>query len=165
MNIIRRQETKPAAPVTTSEWNPWSFMRAMMEWDPFREMAPVFPRMGRDFIFMPDFDVKENGGAYIFKADLPGIQEKDIEVSFTGNRLTVSGKREEEKREEKETFFSCERSYGSFSRSFTLPAGVDAGKAMADLKDGVLTITVPKKPEAQPKTIPVQGEKKQEKAA
>jgi HSP20 family protein len=66
-------------------------------------------------------------------------------------------KREEERREEKETYFSCERSYGSFSRSFTLPAGVDAEKATAALKDGVLTISVPKTPETQPRRIPVQA--------
>ncbi|KYF61951.1 hypothetical protein BE11_50145 [Sorangium cellulosum] len=129
----------------------------MMDWDPFREMAPLFPRVAREVLFAPDFDVKENGDAYVFKADLPGIQEKDVDVSFTGNRLTVSGKRENERREEKETYFSCERAYGSFSRTFTLPAGVDTEKAAANLKDGVLTITVPKTPEVQPRKIPIQA--------
>jgi HSP20 family protein len=78
-------------------------------------------------------------------------------VSLTGNRLTLTGKREEEKREEKDNYFSCERSYGSFSRTFTLPAGTDPDKASAELKDGVLTVTLPKKPEVQPKNIPVNG--------
>jgi HSP20 family protein len=93
----------------------------------------------------------------VFKADLPGMKEKDVEVSFTGNRLTLSGKREEEKREEKDNYFACERSSGSFSRSFTLPMGTDSHKATADLKEGVLTITVPKKAEVKPQKIPVNG--------
>jgi HSP20 family protein len=157
MNIIRRQENKPAPSGASSDSNPWNLMRAMLEWDPFREMVPMFSRSAREALFTPEFDVKESGNAYVFKADLPGIQEKDVDVSFTGNRLTVSGKREEERREEKETYYSFERSYGSFSRSFTLPAGVDAERATAALKDGVLTITVPKTPETQPRRIPVQA--------
>jgi HSP20 family protein len=88
---------------------------------------------------------------------LPGIKEKDIEISLTGNRLTLRGTREEEKREEKDTWFAVERSYGSFTRSFTLPAGADAEHANADLKDGVLTVSVPKRPEVQAKRIPVGG--------
>lgn len=157
MNILRRQEAKPAvpAPAATAEWSPWSLMRAMLEGDPFREMAPFFQRTGREMMYMPDFDVKETADAYVFKADVPGLAEKDVEVQLTGNRLTISGKREEEKKEEKETYYTVERSYGSFSRSFTLPAGVDAEKASADLKDGVLTVSVPKKPEVQPKKIAV----------
>jgi HSP20 family protein len=157
MNIIRRQENKPALSGASSDSSPWNLMRAMLEWDPFREMMPMLSRTGREGPFTPDFDVKECGNAYVFKADLPGIQEKDVDVSFTGNRLTVSGKREEERREEKETYYSFERSCGSFSRSFTLPAGVDPEKATAALKDGVLTISVPKTPETQPRRIPVQA--------
>lgn len=156
MNIVRRQESK-LAPQAQPEWNPASMLRDLMRWDPFREMAPLFPNQGRDALFMPDVDVKETPEAYIFKADLPGIAEEDIEVSLTGNRMTLSGKREEERREEKETYFACERSCGSFSRTFTLPAETEPDKARADLKNGVLTVSVPKKPEVQPKTIPVQG--------
>jgi HSP20 family protein len=128
-------------------------MREMMRWDPFREMGPMFtPDKGN---FMPDVDVKETEKAYVFKADVPGMKEKDIEVSFTGNRMTMTGKREEEHREEKGTYFTCERSYGSFTRTFTLPPGTDIEHANAEMKDGVLTITVPKAPEVQPKKIPV----------
>lgn len=155
MNIVRRPENKPAAPAQPAEWNPFAMLRDMMRWDPFREMTPLFPREGREIMFIPDVDVKETPEAYVFKADLPGIAEKDLEISLTGSRLTLSGKREEERREEKDTYFACERSYGSFTRSFTLPAGVDTERTRAELKDGVLTISVPKKPEVQPKKIPV----------
>jgi HSP20 family protein len=154
MNIVRRQEQK-AAPATVSEWDPFRMMREMMRWDPFREIGPFVSNDASKGLFMPDVDVKETENAYVFKADLPGMKEKDVEVSFTGNRLTLSGKRDEEKREERENYFACERSYGSFTRSFTLPAGTDTAGASADLKEGVLTITVPKKPEVKPQKIPV----------
>ena len=154
MNIIRRQEQKPS-PATTNEWDPFRMMREMVRWDPFREIGPFFSNEAGKGMFMPDVDVKETENAYVFKADLPGMKEKDVEVSFTGNRLTLSGKREEEKREEKDNYFTCERSCGSFTRSFTLPAGTDTQKAGAELKDGVLTITVPKMAEMKAQKIPV----------
>jgi HSP20 family protein len=76
-------------------------------------------------------------------------------VTVTGQRLTIAGKREAEKEEKTHTYYSCERSYGEFSRSFTLPDGVDMGSLQANLADGVLTVTVKKTPEAQPKKIAV----------
>lgn len=84
-----------------------------------------------------------------------GVRDEDLEISLTGNRLTVSGKREEEHRQEDERYYAYERSYGSFSRSFTLPEGGDVEHAQADMSNGVLTVTIPKKPEVQPKTIEV----------
>ena len=153
MNIIRRPEpARPNLPAA-AEWDPIRAMREMMRWDPFREMSPLFA--GEEGMFIPDVDVKETPEAYTFKADVPGLKEKDIEVSFTGNRLTLTGKREEERREEKATYFASERSYGAFTRTFTLPVGIDTEHATAEMKEGVLTITVPKVPEVQPKKIPV----------
>jgi HSP20 family protein len=153
MNIIRRREPAPANLPVPAEWDPFRAMRDMMHWDPFREMSPLFT--AEKGMYLPDVDVKETAGAYVFKADVPGMKEKDLEISFTGNRLTMSGKREEERREEKATYFASERSYGSFTRTFTLPVGTDVEHAVAEMKDGVLTITVPKVPEVQPKKIPV----------
>ena len=101
------------------------------------------------------FEVKETKEGYLFKADVPGIKDNDLTINLSGNRLTVSGKREEEKKQETETYFSFERSYGSFTRSFTLPEGIDGDKVHANLKDGVLSILVPKKPEAQPKKVAI----------
>jgi HSP20 family protein len=162
MNIIRRSAPAPLTPAT--EWDPFRAMREMMRWDPFQEMSPILAQ--EKVLFMPDVDVKETPNAYVFKADLPGMKEKDVEVSFTGNRVTMSGKREEERREEKATYFASERLYGAFTRTFTLPAGADTDHASAELKDGVLTISVPKAPSAQPRKIPVSGtaEKPQAKA-
>jgi HSP20 family protein len=138
-------------------WDPFRMMREMLRWDPFREMAPMAPMPGafaeRDWV--PAFEVRENKDGYVFKADLPGIKQEDIEVSLTGNRLTIAGKREHEKETKDDTFYTYERSYGSFSRAFTLPDGIDTEHLKSELKDGVLTIAVPKKPEAQAKKIPI----------
>jgi len=134
-------------------------MQELMRWDPFREMSR---RLGGDDLtgFVPNFDVKETKDAYIFKADLPGVKEGDTEISVTGNRLTISGQRQEEKKDEGDQYYAYERSYGSFSRSFTLPEGVDVDQVRAELKDGVLNVVVPKRPEVQPKKIPLKGTEK-----
>lgn len=85
------------------------------------------------------------------------MKEGDIEVTVTGNRLTITGHRSEETEEKTETYFSRERKYGSFSRSYTLPEGADLEHVHADLKAGVLTVAVPKLPEVQPRKIAVKS--------
>jgi HSP20 family protein len=144
-----------------SAWEPFRLMRDLFNWDPFAQMLPTGARLIEPVTFAPRFEVKETKDAYVFKADIPGIEEKDLEITLTGNRLTVSGKREAEQREEQDTYYAYERSYGTFSRSFTLPEGADSEHADADLKSGVLTLTVPKKPEHQPRKISLKaiGEK------
>ena len=150
-NLIRRTEQAPRLPTS---WDPVELMREMMSWDPFRpltsgtSMAPAFS---------PQFDVKETKDAYVFKADLPGIEESDLDLTLTGNRLTISGKREAEEHDEGDQYFAWERSHGSFTRSFTLPEGVNVDDAAAELKNGVLTVVVPKSPEKQPRKIALKG--------
>jgi HSP20 family protein len=126
-------------------------MQDLMRWDPFRESGAS----GNLSAFAPTFDVKETANSFVFKADLPGIQEGDLDISLTGNRLTVSGQRQEETKDESDTYYAYERSYGGFSRSFTLPEGIDPDHVQAALKDGVLSIEIPKKPEVQPKRIAI----------
>lgn len=155
-NLIRRNEgsVEPARLL-----DPYEVMRDLMGWDPFRELGVVG---ARTLAFAPTFEVKETKDAYVFKADLPGVKEKDLEISLTGSRLTVSGRREEEKRDEGERFYAYERSYGTFSRSFTLPEGVDGENVTAELKEGVLTLSIAKKPEVKARKIelkPKTGEK------
>jgi HSP20 family protein len=157
MAIMRRGETPPPAR-RTREWDPFQTMRELTGWDPFREMT--MPRQWRgaeDMAFVPEFDVRESKDAYIFKADLPGFREDDVEINVTGNRLTVSGKREEEHEEESDTQYVSERAFGSFTRSFTLPDGVDPNQVSAKLNDGVLTIRIQKNSTAQPKRIQLRG--------
>jgi HSP20 family protein len=134
-NIAVRKSSTPQ-PSAAIEWDPFQVMREMMRWDPFREITPLLPDFGAR-AFSPAFEVKETKEGYIFKADVPGIAEKDLEISMTGNRLT----------------------YGSFTRTFTLPEGTDPEHVKAELKEGVLTLQVPKTPEAQPKKIPLKSEK------
>ena len=133
-------------------WDPVRVMRDILRWDPFREVEAVLsPADVRGFA--PTFEVTETKDAYLFRADLPGVKEQDLEISLTGTRLSIAGRREQERHEQGDTFYASERSYGSFTRSFTLPEGVDGENVAADLKSGVLTLTVPKKPEVQPKKI------------
>ncbi len=157
--VRKEAENKPVPAASWDpfrlSWDPFRTMRDLMSWDPFREIAPLYPQAGAGYL--PSFEVKENKEAYIFKADVPGIKESDLDISATGNRLTVSGKREAEKRDQGDTYYTYERTYGSFTRSFTLPDGVDMNSVHADLHDGVLTLTVRKTPEAQPKKIAIQS--------
>lgn len=165
MAIIRRRQQPEGERglARTRGWDPFEMMQDLMRWDPFREMSR---RLGGDELagFVPSFDVKETKDAYNFKADLPGVKESDLDISLTGNRLTISGERQEEKKDEGEQYYTYERSYGSFSRSFTLPEGVDVDRVQADLKEGVLNVVVPKKPEIQAKRIPLKTDKGGEKA-
>lgn len=155
IEIRKNGETGGAIAPSRERVSPFRMMRELMNWDPFREMMPLMPEPLVSEL-TPAFDIKETKEGYVFKADVPGIKESDLEVTVTGNRLTISGKREESKEEKGERYYTYERSYGSFTRSFTMPEGVDLATTHADLKDGVLTLVVNKKQEAQSKKIPVQ---------
>jgi HSP20 family protein len=150
------QQTTPARPVAGREWNPWQRMRELMAWDPFQEMSRYWPSEA-EVGFVPHFEVRETNEGFVFKADLPGIHEDDLDINLNGNRLTISGKREAEQRNESDRYYAYEVQYGSFTRSFTLPDGVDPDHVKADLKNGVLTLLVPKKAEAQPRKIAIGG--------
>jgi HSP20 family protein len=129
--------------------------------DPFsslrREMERAFENFGRDFgwpsgdtpsaAMAPSIDLSETDKEIKIEAELPGVDEKDVEVVVTDNVLTIRGEKKAEKEEKKKDYRLVERSYGSFSRSLTLPFAADASKAQATFKKGVLTITMPKPPE------------------
>jgi HSP20 family protein len=136
--------------------DPFRALREWMRWDPFREMAPMLGRFEAP-TWSPSFEVRENKEGYVFRADVPGAKPEDIEINLTGNRLQFSGKRESEKETKEDTYYCYERSYGSFTRAFTLPEGCDAEHIRTELKDGVLTVVVPKKAEAQPKKIEIKA--------
>lgn len=151
VSIQKEPAPKPVA--HTREWDPFRTMRELLRWEPLTEMLPRWPI--EPVQLDVSFDVKETKDAFVFKADLPGLKVEDIDVKLTQNRLAISGKREAEKTEKGETYYMYERSHGSFMRSFTLPEGVEPDKIEANLESGVLTLTLPKKPEVVPKQIDV----------
>ena len=105
--------------------------------------------------WLPAVDVSETDTELKVRAELPGMTQNDIELHLQDNVLTLKGEKKQEKKEEKENYHRIERSYGSFTRSFTLPAGVKQEDVKATFKDGVLEITLPKSEEAQPKKISI----------
>ena len=147
-NLIVRRNVADVARMPTEpfDWLPW---------DPFRTMAPIVAA-GVPVRFTPNFEIKETKGGFIFRADVPGIRDRDLEITMTGNRLTISGKRQAEKGESTDTYYARECSYGGFTRVFTLPEGTDGNNQIrAELNQGVLTLLLPKRPELQPRRIEV----------
>jgi HSP20 family protein len=110
-------------------------------------------------VWAPRVDVEEDEKQYVVKADLPGVSPKDVEIQVADNMLILRGQKKEEREEKKKDYHRVERFEGQFYREIALPRGIDADKIQAKSADGVLTITIPKKAEAQPKKIAVQAEK------
>jgi HSP20 family protein len=150
VNLVRIEPRTSAAGALVE---PFNLMRNLLRWDPFRELENVEGRT----TFSPSFDIRENPQAYVFQADMPGVKLEDLDINLKGNRLTISGKRQAETRQEQDTWYTVERTFGSFCRTFALPEGVEASQVKAELRQGVLTLTVPKIPEVQPRKISVQG--------
>ena len=146
-------------------------MTVLTRWDPFRELTTLQDRMNRLFRdsfgtegrdealtttrFAPPVDVYEDEHNVTMKIEVPGVDEKDIDVRIENNTLTVHGERKFEKEEKEENYLRVERSYGSFTRSFTLPNTVDTTDVTADYDKGVLKIRLAKRAEAKPKQIKV----------
>ena len=145
---------------------------SMVRFDPFREMAQMQDRINRilgdaytrrhddDLTqrgeWFPAVDIYENANQEIvLKAELPGIVREDIDVRVENNTLTLRGERKRDTEVKQEQFHRVERSYGSFSRSFSLPSRIDTDQVRAEFKDGVLAITLPVKAEAKPRQIEV----------
>ena len=141
---------------------------AITRWDPYREVVVLQNRLNslfRDFnegdnplttaSFVPAVDIYEDAQKVVLKLEVPGIEEKDLDVRVENHTLTVKGERKFEKEEKEENFHRIERRYGSFYRSFTLPSTVDTESVNAAYNAGVLKLELKKKPEAQPKQIKV----------
>jgi HSP20 family protein len=146
-------------------------MTVLTRWEPFREVSTLQDRINRVFrdsytgasqddslttsSFTPAVDVYEDEHKVTLKIEVPGIDEKDIDVRLENNTLTVHGERKIEKEEKEENYRRVERQYGSFTRTFTLPQTVDSENVTASYDKGVLNISLPKKAEAKPKQIKV----------
>jgi len=153
------------------------FTRSLTRWEPFRELSNMQERLNRllresyspegpeealtSTSFAPPVDIYEDEHNITLKIEVPGIDEKDIDVRIENNTLTVHGERKFEKEEKEENFRRVERQYGGFTRSFTLPSSVDPGQVSANYDKGMLKINLAKKAEAKPKQIKVnvRGEK------
>lgn len=151
--LLTRRPARAAIAPTSLFTEPFRLLTEMNSWDPFLESGPQ--TWGSLANFLPAFELKETPTELIVKADLPGIPEKNLELSVVGNRLMISGKREEEKVHDDEICHLVERTHGSFQRTITLPEDVDANAIKAQLKEGVLSINIPKSPAIQPRKIGV----------
>lgn len=120
-----------------------------------RLFEDFFRRSGLPMRWGPAVDVVESSDSVVVKAELPGVDPKDVDISVSGDTLTIKGEKKEEKEEKGKSFYRVERSYGSFCRSVSLPTGVEADKAKADYKDGVLSVTLPKSEKVKAKKIPI----------
>jgi HSP20 family protein len=103
----------------------------------------------------PPVDIYETENDIVLKAELPGVDPRDVEVRIEDNTLYLKGERKFEKEVKEQNYHRVERSYGSFARSFSLPNSISADKVKAEFKDGMLTLTMPKREEAKPKTIKI----------
>jgi HSP20 family protein len=124
----------------------------------FGRMFDVAPILRGEFTMAtPAVDITEDDTAYTITAELPGLEEKDVEVSLTNDMLTIKGEKTAEIEKKEKNLYLSERSYGAFQRSFVLPDGVDADKVAASVAKGVLKVTLPKAAQAQKKTIEVKA--------
>ena len=146
---------------------------ALVRWDPVREIDSLQGEMNRLFStffdtptnrggnggavrrWIPAMDLVETDEHFVLKADLPGMTESDVNIEIEKNVLTVSGERKAEHEEKHEGYYRLERSTGAFSRSLTLPEGIDAGAVSASFDNGVLEVRIPKPEQAKPKRVQI----------
>ena len=147
---------KDVAPIGLFDWHPFNTLRRQIDrlfeefpaakslgdFQPFDTLAGAWPGM-------PPVDFVEKDGDYEISAELPGLDEKHVDVKLSNGVLTISGEKKDEKEEKKEGYYFSERRYGSFKRAFRVPDGVDADKIAATFEKGVLKIRLPKSPEAK----------------
>jgi len=141
---------------------------AIIRWDPFREMTQLQSQMSRLWdatigsrqeSWLPAVDVFDTENAVVLKAELAGMNPDDIEIEVEDNVLTIKGERRFEEEVDEERYYRVERRFGSFQRSLALPQGVKADEITAAYDDGILTVTIPKAEEEEPKRIEVKAKK------
>lgn len=144
---------------------------AIVRWEPVRDLLTLQERMNRMFdesfrgrddedwalggSWAPAVDIYEKDGNIVLKAELPGVDPKDVDVRVENNLLTLRGERKFDNEVKRDNYHRVERAYGAFSRSFTLPNVVDTGNIKAEYRDGVLHMTLPKREEAKPRQIQI----------
>ncbi len=168
---IKTEATQATLPTKAVDWQPFEALRSQVDrmfhdfqtgflqtpfFRPFPDIES-FWRRDLGFNVTPAMDIVEKDGAFEVTAELPGLDAKDIDVQLADGMLTIKGEKHEEKEEKTKGRYVSERRYGSFRRTLQVPGGVDPEKIEASYKSGVLTVSLPKSPEAQKKekTIPV----------
>lgn len=144
----------------------------LMKWDPWKELEEVSNRLNNVFRrgaelpgpsqsllkmadWTPSVDISETDSAYLIKAEIPEVKKEDVQVTIKDGMLTIQGERKQEREEKGKKFHRIERSYGSFARSFQIPADVDENSVKAEFKDGMINVTLPKSEKAKSKEITV----------
>lgn len=145
-------------------WRPWGLARRGGE--PFRMFEDMVNRMFEDWMprlggegrgWSPAVDMIDKKDEIVLRADLPGLEQKDIQVNVENGMLTIRGNRQDERETKEEDYYCCERWSGSFTRTIALPTGIDPDKIRATFKNGVLEVHVPKAPHATGKAIEVKA--------
>lgn len=147
--LVKVEPAKPLSPFEEMERRFEEFFRR-----PLSLLGPSwFPRLRMPEMeeVSPTVDIFEEGSDVVVKAELPGMKKEDIDVKLTENTITISGEKKKEEKIEKKNYYRMERSYGSFTRAFSLPSEVQTDKAKAQFKDGILQIRIPKTEEAKQK--------------
>lgn len=160
---VRKAEGGEVQQTTPSRWmSPIEEMERLMdEYFPRgwlrRWEWPAFPEFTRRMeLRLPKVDIIDRDAEVVVKAEIPGVDKKDLDVSVTGDTVTIKGQTGREEKEEKGDYYRCEISRGSFSRTLSLPAAVDASQAKATFKDGVLELVLPKKEEARRQSVTIE---------
>ena len=144
-------------------------MSAITRWDAFHNLSTLQEQVNRLFegssprrsdqsaltTWAPAVDIYETENELVLKADLPDVNEKDLDIRIESNILTIKGERRFEEKVKEDNYLRVERTYGSFSRSFSLPSTVDSGSIKADYKNGVLTVELPKRAESKPRQVKI----------
>ena len=144
-------------------------MSAITRWDPFHNLSTLQEQVNRLFegsiprrsdqsaltTWAPAVDIYETENELVLKADLPDVNEKDLDIRIESNILTIKGERKFEEKAKEDNYLRIERTYGSFSRSFSLPSTVDSGSIKAEYKNGVLTVELPKRAESKPRQVKI----------
>jgi HSP20 family protein len=162
-NIHPISKETPTTPASRS-LSPFAEMEQMFEqmfsqnWmRPFNWDLPSYGRLAQPFTGkMPKVDVIDRDNEILVRAELPGVDKKDVDISLANNTVTIKGSSKHQEKEEKGDFYRCEISQGTFSRTLTLPADVDTDKAKANFKDGLLELVLPKLQAAQKRNIKVE---------
>lgn len=144
-------------------------MSAITRWDPFHNLSSLQEQVNRLFegslprrsdqsaltTWAPAVDIYETENELVLKADLPDVNEKDLDIRIESNILTIKGERKFEEKVKEDNYLRVERTYGTFSRSFSLPSTVDNGSIKAEYKSGVLTVELPKRAESKPRQVKI----------